>query len=72
MNCCNDMGNCTQGRDCPIRKQRAQEVNEAFINRSNGLEPDLLDDFAATFEGLIALIFVVAGVTMITFAFWGK
>ena len=72
MNCCNDTGTCTQGRDCPIRKQRAQEVNEAFINRSNGLEPDLLDDFAATFEGLIALIFVVAGVTMITFAFWGK
>jgi hypothetical protein len=71
-NCCNANGECTQGRDCPIRKQRAQEANEAYINRSNGLEPDLLDDFAATFKGLIALMFVVAGLTMIAFAFWGK
>jgi len=72
MNCCNENGNCTQGRDCPIRKQRAQEANEAFMNRSNGLEPDLLDDFAATFKGLIALMFVVGGITLLAFAIWGK
>jgi hypothetical protein len=70
--CCNDFGNCTQGRDCPIRKQRAQEANEAFMNRNNGLEPDLIDDLADTFKGLIALIFVIAGLTMIAFAIWGK
>jgi len=70
--CCNDFGNCTQGRDCPIRKQRAQEANEAFMNRNNGLEPDLIDDLAASVKGLIALMFVVAGLTMIAFAFWGK
>jgi len=72
MNTCCDYGKCTQGRDCPIRKQRAQETNKAFINRNNGLEPDLLDDFAATFKGLIAFIFVVAGLTMVAFAIWGK
>jgi len=71
-NCCNANGECTQGRDCPIRRQRAEETNKAFINRSNGLELDLLDDFAATFKGLIALMFVVAGVAMIAFAIWGK
>ena len=70
--CCNDFGNCTQGRDCPIRKQRAEEANKAYINRSNGLESDPLEDFADTFKALIALMFVVAGVTMIAFAIWGK
>ena len=72
MNCCNENGNCTQGRDCPIRKQRAEEANKAYINRSNGLEPDLLDDFAASIKGLIALIVVVTGITLIAFAIWGK
>ena len=22
MNCCDDYGNCNQGRDCPVRKER--------------------------------------------------
>jgi hypothetical protein len=72
MNCCNDMGTCTQGRDCPIRKQRAQEANEAFMNRNHGLEPDLLDDFSASIKGLIAVIVVVTGMTLLAFAIWGK
>jgi hypothetical protein len=71
-NCCNDFGNCTQGRDCPIRKQRAEETNKAYVNRSNGLEPDLIDDLAASVKGLIALMFVVVGLTMIAIAIWGK
>jgi len=25
MNCCDEYGNCRQGRDCPVRKQRQQE-----------------------------------------------
>jgi len=70
--CCNDFGNCTQGRDCPIRKQRAQETNEAYINRSNGLEPDLLDDLADTFKGLIIVITVVGGLTLLALDIWGK
>jgi hypothetical protein len=72
MNCCNANGNCTQGRDCPIRKQRAEETNKAYINRNNGLEPDLLDDLAASIKGLIALIVVVVGITLLAFAIWGK
>jgi len=70
--CCNDFGNCTQGRDCPIRKQRAQEANEAFMNRNNGLEPDLIDDLAASVKGLIAVIVIVTGMTLLAFAIWGK
>jgi len=72
MNCCNSHGECTQGRDCPIRKQRAEETNKAYINRNNGLEPDLLDDFVASIKGLIAVIVVVAGITLLAYAIWGK
>lgn len=72
MNCCNESGNCTQGRDCPIRKQRAEETNKAYINRNNGLEPDLLDDVAETFKALIAVIAVTTAVTLLAFAIWGK
>jgi hypothetical protein len=24
MNCCDDFGNCNQGRDCPVRKEMAE------------------------------------------------
>jgi hypothetical protein len=72
MNCCNSQGECTQGRDCPIRKQRTKEANDAYINRSNGLEPDLLDDIAASIKGLIAVIVVVVTITLLAFGIWGK
>ncbi|NBX86953.1 MAG: hypothetical protein EBQ97_00330 [Bacteroidetes bacterium] len=72
MNCCNANGNCTQGRDCPIRKQRAKETNDAYINQNNGLEPDLLDDIAASIKGLIAVIVVVVTITLLAFGIWGK
>jgi len=35
-------------------------------------QEDPLDDLADTFKGLIAFMFVVAGLTMIAFAIWGK
>jgi hypothetical protein len=72
MNCCNSQGECTQGRDCPIRKQRTKEANDAYMNRSNGLEPDLLDDIAASIKGLIAVIVVVVTITLLAFGIWGK
>ena len=25
MNCCDEFGNCTQGRDCPIRRQMTEQ-----------------------------------------------
>ena len=73
MNCCNDMGTCTQGRDCPIRKQRIKEVNEAYIQRGSwGKVADPYDDVAETFKALIAVIAVTAAVTLFAFLVWGK
>ena len=71
--CCNDFGNCTQGRDCPVRKQRAQEANDAYINRGSwGSVADPYDDITETFKALLAVIAVTATVTLLAFFIWGK
>ena len=70
--CCNDFGNCTQGRDCPIRKQRAQEANDAYMSGGWGKVADPYDDVAETFKALLAVIAVTAAVTLLAFIFWGK
>ena len=73
MNCCNDMGTCTQGRNCPIRKQRAQEANDAYMNRGSwGKVADPYDDITQTFKALIAVIAVTATITLLAFILWGK
>jgi len=53
-----------------MTEEDIKRVNETYAN--NGLESDPLEDFADTFKALIALMFVVAGLTMLAFAFWGK
>ena len=35
MNCCDDLGNCTQGPGCPVRKAQLQQDN------SDGSDPGL-------------------------------
>ena len=73
MNCCNSHGECTQGRDCPIRKQRAQEANDAYMNRGSwGRVVDPYDDVADTFKALILVIAVTAAVTLLAYLIWGK
>lgn len=71
MNCCNDMGNCTQGRDCPIRKQRAKETDDAYMKMLRELD-DPYEDVTASFKGLIVLMGVIAVLTLFTFWYWGK
>jgi hypothetical protein len=71
--CCNDFGNCTQGRDCPIRKQRAQEANDAYINGGSwGKVDDHYGDVSETFKALLTVIAVTAAVTLLAFLVWGK
>ena len=73
MNCCNSHGECTQGRDCPIRKQRTKEANDAYINKGNwGKVADPYDDVSETFKALIAVIAVTGAVTLLAFTLWGK
>jgi hypothetical protein len=72
MNCCNNFGNCTQGRDCPIRKQRAKEANEAFINGGWGKVADPYNDITETFKALIVVIAVTGAIALLAFLVWGK
>ena len=69
MTCC-DYGKCNQGRDCPVRKQRIKETNDAYINK--GMEPSHYDDVADTFKALLVLIGVTAAFTLLAFLIWGK
>ena len=74
MNCCNEYeGTCTQGRDCPIRKQRMKEVNDAYMNRGSwGSVADPYNDITETFKALLAVITVTATVTLLAYVVWGK
>jgi len=67
MNCCNDIGTCTQGRDCPIRKQRQQETNDAYIKGFLMGQEDPLNDLADTFKVLLAMIAVIATLTLLAY-----
>jgi hypothetical protein len=71
--CCNDFGNCTQGRDCPIRKQRVKEINDAYANGYKDAQlSDPLDDMAETFKALLAMMTLVLGVWIVCLVIWGK
>ena len=72
MNCCNANGDCTQGRDCPIRKQRIKEVNEAYIKGYMMGQEDPLDDLADTFKALLTVVTVVLGLWVVCLLSWGK
>jgi len=70
-NCCDANGNCTQGRNCPIRKQRMEAANRAYIERGRVVDTNPYDDTIGTFKALISVLVVCVAVTLIFF-FWGK
>ena len=73
MNCCNANGDCTQGKDCPVRKQRIKEINDAYTNGFKDAQlNDPIDDIAYTFKGLITLLMVVLCVWGAYLIIWGK
>jgi len=68
MNCCDGNGNCTQGADCAIRKQKV--VNDAYINGKPDTNP--YDDTLGSFKDLVSVIIVVACITLLFFVIcWG-
>ena len=72
MNCCNANGDCTQGRDCPVRKQRIKDVNDAYIKGYMMGQEDPLDDLADTFKALLTVVTVVLGLWVVCLLSWGK
>jgi hypothetical protein len=71
-NCCDANGNCTQGRDCPIRKQRQQEANDAYVRGFLMGQEDPLDDLADTFKALLTMMAVVLCGWVLYLLIWGK
>ena len=69
MTCC-DYGKCINGPDCPVRKQRIKEVNDMYIRAKEDSDP--YTDTIGEFKTLLALLAVIAGLTMLAFAIWGR
>ena len=55
MNCCDEYGNCTQGRDCPVRNERITQVMK---------ERDLFWD---VMEGLVTLAVIIGIIASLCF-----
>jgi hypothetical protein len=62
---------CTQGRDCPVRKQRIEATNKAYIERGRVAETDPYIDTIGSVKALGAWLTVVAIAGLIFWA-WGK
>jgi hypothetical protein len=64
---------CDQGKDCPIRKQRIKEINDAYANGYNDAQlGDPIDDLADTFKALLTMMTVALGVWIVCLIIWGK
>ena len=72
MTCC-DYGKCTNGPDCPVRKQRIKEINDAYSNGYKDAQlNDPLDDMAETFKALLTMLAVVLCGWIVYLLIWGK
>ena len=63
---------CTQSRDCPVRKQRIEATNKAYIERDRVADTDPYTDTLGSVKALIAVIAVTGAVTLLAFVLWGK
>ena len=71
MTCC-DYGECTQGRDCPVRKQRMEATNKAYIERGRVVDTDPYEDILSTVKALVVVIAVTGAMTLLAYFIWGK
>ena len=62
---------CTQSQDCPVRKQRIEATNKAYIERDR-VDTDPYLETVGSVKALIAVITLTAAVTLLAFVIWGK
>lgn len=61
MNCCDEYGNCRQGRDCPVRQERIERVRELAKKSRN--RDGILEVIAPLIgAAMMLLVFLVASV----------
>jgi len=56
MNCCDDYGNCTQGLNCPIHKERMINIKERSL-------------FWDVMEGMVILCAIIGTIAALCFSF---
>lgn len=67
MTCCCTY-KCEQGRDCPVRKQRIKEVNDAYANGYNDAQlDDPYEDVIGTFKSLLIVLAVCIAATLLVY-----
>ena len=71
MTCC-DYGKCTNGPDCPVRKQRMEAINRAYAEHGMVVDTDPYEDTLGTVKTLLAVIAVTAAMTLLAYFIWGK
>lgn len=57
MNCCDEYGDCQQGRDCPVRKQKAIEYQTGWSRLDNFLNAVA---YGATILGAVAFTLLLS------------
>ena len=62
---------CTQSQDCPVRKQRIEATNKAYIERDR-VDTDPYVETIGSVKELFFVIFVTAALTLLAFILWGK
>jgi hypothetical protein len=60
MNCCDEFGNCRQGRDCPVRKEMQRQREEA--HKTQG-------DRVGT---LLVIVAVACAIAVIVNLYWSR
>lgn len=60
MNCCDEYGDCRQGRDCPIRKERLEQTKPP-------VDPRFGDDKLEMYIGLFAISMLILFVLSLFF-----
>ena len=57
MNCCDDYGDCRQGRDCPVRQVKLIQYNTGWTRMDNFLSAVA---YGIAIIGAISLVFTIS------------
>ena len=71
-NCCDANGNCTQGRNCPIRRQRMEATNKAYAEHGRVVDTDPYEDTLGTVKALLGWLAVALGMWVVFLLLWWK